>query len=190
MHEPAHVFEKIARRAEEGIRSASFRSGLQLTSRFAEGRHCFAAHPEDSWAIGIEVSPYLWDRHSEQGTPARLIAEMLDHSQVSSVLVYVKSTSSAVERLNQALGGNGGSQAYPPISGRGAAPDGSGGSGEHHSRRDAHLKESRRDRGVRRGFLMSSVPAAFLLCLPKVRRLGRRARTVGCWRSCSFTCRD
>ncbi len=45
-------------------------------------------------------------RLAAQGTPARLIAEMLDHSQVSSVLVYVKSTSSAVERLDQALGGN------------------------------------------------------------------------------------
>ena len=48
----------------------------------------------------------LGTRLAEQGTPARLIAEMLDHSQVSSVLVYVKSTSCAVERLNRALGGN------------------------------------------------------------------------------------
>ncbi len=42
-------------------------------------------------------------RHAEQGTPARLIAELLDHSAVHSVMVYVKSTSNMVDRLNQAL---------------------------------------------------------------------------------------
>lgn len=42
-------------------------------------------------------------RLAEQGTPPRVIAEMLDHSQVSSVLVYVKSTSHVVEHLNRAL---------------------------------------------------------------------------------------
>lgn len=45
-------------------------------------------------------------RLAEQGTPAKLIAEMLDHSQVSSVLAYVKSTSHMVEQLNRALGGS------------------------------------------------------------------------------------
>jgi integrase len=48
----------------------------------------------------------LGTRLAEQGTPALLIAEMLDHSQISTVLVYVKSTSRAVERLDQALGGS------------------------------------------------------------------------------------
>ena len=69
MHEPAHVFEKIARRAEEGIRSASFRSGLRSPRPRVrlEGRHCFAAHPEDSWAIGIEVSPYFRDASGRAG---------------------------------------------------------------------------------------------------------------------------
>jgi integrase len=43
-------------------------------------------------------------RLAEQGTPAKLIAEMLDHSQMSSVLVYIKSTSSLVERLDHVLG--------------------------------------------------------------------------------------
>jgi hypothetical protein len=47
-------------------------------------------------------------RLAEQGTPAKVIAEMLDHSHVSSVLVYVKSTSHMVEHLNRALGGNDG----------------------------------------------------------------------------------
>lgn len=48
----------------------------------------------------------LGTRLAEQGTPAVLIAEMLDHSQLDSVLVYVKSTSRAVERLDKALGGS------------------------------------------------------------------------------------
>jgi integrase len=45
-------------------------------------------------------------RHSEQGTPARLLAELLDHSYQTSSLYYVKSTSKTVERLNRALGEN------------------------------------------------------------------------------------
>lgn len=45
-------------------------------------------------------------RHSEQRTPARLIAEFLDHSHLGSAMFYVKSTSNTVDRLNQALGDN------------------------------------------------------------------------------------
>jgi hypothetical protein len=45
-------------------------------------------------------------RHSEQGTPVRLLAELLDHSNQASSLYYVKATSSMVGRLNQSLGDN------------------------------------------------------------------------------------
>ena len=45
-------------------------------------------------------------RHAEQGTPAKLIAELLDHSRLCSVMVYIKSTSNTVDRLNKALGDN------------------------------------------------------------------------------------
>ncbi len=45
-------------------------------------------------------------RHAEQGTPTRLLAELLDHSYQGSSLFYVKSTSSLVGRLNQVLGNN------------------------------------------------------------------------------------
>lgn len=45
-------------------------------------------------------------RLAEQGTPARVIAEMLDHSTLSSVSFYIKSTSNFVDCLNAALGGN------------------------------------------------------------------------------------
>ncbi|MGH9396092.1 MAG: hypothetical protein ACRD18_04500 [Terriglobia bacterium] len=43
-------------------------------------------------------------RHSEQGTPAKLLAELLDHTCRANSLYYVKSTSNMVGRLNQALG--------------------------------------------------------------------------------------
>ena len=43
-------------------------------------------------------------RHSEQGTPAKLLSELLDHSYQASALYYVKSTSNLVARLNLALG--------------------------------------------------------------------------------------
>jgi hypothetical protein len=45
-------------------------------------------------------------RHSEQGTPAKLLAELLDHSHQGSSMYYVKSTSNMVSRLNRALGDN------------------------------------------------------------------------------------
>ena len=45
-------------------------------------------------------------RHSEQGTPAKLLSELLDHSYQVSSLYYVKSTSNLVDRLNLALGDN------------------------------------------------------------------------------------
>jgi integrase len=45
-------------------------------------------------------------RLAEQGTPARMIAEMFDHSSLDSVSIYVKSTGNFVDRLNAALGGN------------------------------------------------------------------------------------
>jgi integrase len=45
-------------------------------------------------------------RLAEQGTPARMIAELFDHSTLSSVSVYIKSTGNFVDRLNAALGGN------------------------------------------------------------------------------------
>lgn len=45
-------------------------------------------------------------RHTEQGTPARLLAELLDHTHQMSSLYYVKSRSNMVDRLNQALGEN------------------------------------------------------------------------------------
>ena len=45
-------------------------------------------------------------RHSEQGTPAKLIAELLDHSNRTSSIYYVKSTSHMATRLNLALGDN------------------------------------------------------------------------------------
>ena len=45
-------------------------------------------------------------RHSEQGTPTKLLAELLDHSYQVSSLYYVKSTSNMVSHLNRALGDN------------------------------------------------------------------------------------
>lgn len=45
-------------------------------------------------------------RHSDQGTPAKLLAELLDHSCQGSSIYYVKSTSNMVARLNHALGEN------------------------------------------------------------------------------------
>jgi integrase len=45
-------------------------------------------------------------RHSDQGTPAKLLSELLDHSYQGSSLYYVKSTSNLVGHLNQALGDN------------------------------------------------------------------------------------
>ena len=114
-------------------------------------------------------------RLAAQGTPARLIAEMLDHSQVSSVLVYVKSTSSAVERLDQALGGN---ERFTTVicdfwerrGGTGAEAPGSIIPGATPT-----LKNLGGIGRAVRGFLMPPVLAAFLLCLPKVRRLDGRS---------------
>ena len=45
-------------------------------------------------------------RHAEQGTPAKLLAELLDHSFQISSMYYVKSTSNLAGRLDQALGDN------------------------------------------------------------------------------------
>jgi hypothetical protein len=45
-------------------------------------------------------------RLAEQGTPAVIIAEMLDHSTLECVQVYTKSTSNLVDQLNTALGRN------------------------------------------------------------------------------------
>jgi integrase len=45
-------------------------------------------------------------RLAEQGAPAQMIAEMLDHSTLNHVSIYVKSTGAFVDRLNAALGGN------------------------------------------------------------------------------------
>jgi hypothetical protein len=43
-------------------------------------------------------------RHSEQGTPAKLLAELLDHSYQVSSMYYVRSTSNIVDHLNRSLG--------------------------------------------------------------------------------------
>jgi integrase len=46
----------------------------------------------------------LGTRLAEQGTPAVIIAELLDHSTLECVQVYTKSTSNLVDQLNTALG--------------------------------------------------------------------------------------
>ncbi len=45
-------------------------------------------------------------RHANQGTPASVLAELLDHTDLNSVGVYTRATSNSVRRLNQALGSN------------------------------------------------------------------------------------
>jgi len=45
-------------------------------------------------------------RHANQGTPAAVLAELLDHSSTESVRVYTTSTSAIVDHLDEALGSN------------------------------------------------------------------------------------
>lgn len=57
----------------------------------------------------IHLNPYRFrytfaTRLAEQGAPSTQIAELLGHSNLSNVSVYVNSRSNAVERLNETLG--------------------------------------------------------------------------------------
>jgi integrase len=54
-------------------------------------------------------------RHANQGTPATVLSELMDHSNLASIRIYTKSTSNFVERLNVALGTN---DQYTSIIGR------------------------------------------------------------------------
>jgi integrase len=54
-------------------------------------------------------------RHANQGTPAAVLSELLDHSNLASVRIYTKSTGNLVDRLNIALGT---SDQYTTIIGR------------------------------------------------------------------------
>lgn len=59
----------------------------------------------------LDLHPYrlrytFGTRHANQGTPAAVIAEMLDHSSLESVRIYTKGTNAMVQYLNEALGKN------------------------------------------------------------------------------------
>jgi len=59
----------------------------------------------------LDLYPYrlrytFGTRHANQGTPAAVLADLLDHSSRASISVYTKATNNSVVRLNEAVGSN------------------------------------------------------------------------------------